>query len=140
MFQTFDAKEILSRVRNKLHAHSWEEVAEALGMAGASTITNWRRRNTLDIKAIYEFADNHEVNLHWLLTGEGPESAWAVRQTIPDDVLKRFQMAPAFIASCQRENLHLMHHTVLELAKEIAEVATEQEEKILAQSVKGTVT
>ena len=119
MSDSFVVVEILNRIKYELRTDSWAKVAEALGKAGPSSITNWIRRNTLDIQSVYDFASKHDLNLHWLLTGEGPESAWAVRQMIPEKVLKEFQMIAAFVAACQVMNYDLMYAISLEMTKEI---------------------
>lgn len=129
MSDKFTAVEILNRIKYELRTDSWARVAEALGKAGPSSITNWIRRNTLDLQSVYDFAVKHDLNMHWLLTGEGPESAWAVRQMIPEKVLKEFQMIAAFVAACQVINYDLMYAISLEMTKEIGAVLKQKESK-----------
>ena len=48
----------------------WEEVAKKIGIS-PSTLSGWKSRNTLSgLNQIFESCDE-EVNLHWLITGEG---------------------------------------------------------------------
>lgn len=36
-----------------------------------STFSNWSSRNTIPIQELYSIALQYNINLHWLLTGEG---------------------------------------------------------------------
>jgi len=46
------------------------KLAESLGIA-QSTLAGWKSRGTIDISIIIDFCDNFNVNLDWLLTGNG---------------------------------------------------------------------
>lgn len=61
-----DKGAILDRLREFLGLSSDAQLAEALGIS-ASTLSNWRRRNTLDYDNV--FANCEDADLNWLLRG-----------------------------------------------------------------------
>lgn len=49
------------------------DIARALNVS-RTTPSTWRKRNKLPLEAIVDYAKKKEINIHWLLTGEGEPS------------------------------------------------------------------
>lgn len=65
---TFSSDNILDRLKTALSISSDQELCKALGVA-KSTISNWRKRNTIDFKLLFTLCE--QINLDWLITGRG---------------------------------------------------------------------
>ncbi len=63
-----DVRKILDRIIFHFHLRSNNELAEKLGVT-PQTISNWRQRNSIDIKLITEKLP--EISLDWLFYGIG---------------------------------------------------------------------
>lgn len=112
-----NTKDIIGRVMWMLHTDSKAAVARALGKAGTNTITNAISRNTLDIKPIFEIATDEGVNLHWILTGEGPRNDTEARNAIQADLVKKYPHIQGFILACHIRDLKLMKGLALKMAE-----------------------
>ena len=72
---THEFNEILERVM----IHSPEiirgdsDIARALDVS-RTTPSTWRKRNKLPLEALVDYAKRKQINIHWLLTGEGESS------------------------------------------------------------------
>ena len=64
-----DAEKILDRAKKALGLKTDTELADHFGI-GKTTLSSWRTRNSINYNAL--FTKCGQVNLHWLLTGEGP--------------------------------------------------------------------
>ena len=60
--------DILDRVKNAKKLNNDSKLAEYLSVK-KNTISSWRSRNAIDLDLIIAKCNN--INLHWLLTGEG---------------------------------------------------------------------
>lgn len=65
-----NVKEILQRLKVITNANTDTELASMLGV-NQSTISVWKMRNSIDYDLIFTKCNNNDINLHWLLTGEG---------------------------------------------------------------------
>lgn len=68
MNEILDVNEILDDIRHYLKVNSDAELANFLGVK-PSTVSSWRKRNSLDFELIYAKCNNIDAN--WLLTGKG---------------------------------------------------------------------
>ncbi len=66
---TIDKGAILQRLKEISNSASDADLARFLGIAPA-TLSNWRARGSIDYDLI--FSKCEDLNLHWILTGEGP--------------------------------------------------------------------
>jgi hypothetical protein len=73
------ASDIIDRLKEHTDSKTDGELAEILG-SNKNTIAGWRFRGSIDIPLVLEKCKN--INLHWLITGEGnphaPESKSSV--------------------------------------------------------------
>ncbi len=67
-----------------------KEAAQLLGISPAD-LSNRKKRGTL-LPLLIEWAMQEEVNLHWFITGEGPERLEAVPQNRQFDMLNEFEV------------------------------------------------
>lgn len=58
---------IINRLKKSLNINSDTELAEILGV-GKSTISNWRKRNTIDYAVIFTLCEH--IDLNYLIKGE----------------------------------------------------------------------
>lgn len=49
------------------------DIASELGCS-ATTVSNWKQRDTIPWEALYRFAHEHDFSFEWLLSGTGPMS------------------------------------------------------------------
>jgi len=61
-------KKILSRLKEVYNLRYDSELANLLGVK-QSTLSTWKSRNNIDYDLIFAFCEN--INIDWLLTGEG---------------------------------------------------------------------
>ncbi len=61
---------VLERMASVLNANSYVELSRALGVE-SKTIYNWRQKGEINFGLIKLFELFHDVNLNWLLSGEG---------------------------------------------------------------------
>jgi hypothetical protein len=113
---TFCAKDTIDRIKYILRTDSLKVVAEALGKASSSAMTNWIRRNSIEIESIYQFCMDHDISIHWLITGEGPMSAWGLKQTIPESLLKKYVEITGLLAAFQLGDLRLIQGMAAKVA------------------------
>lgn len=66
--KTFLSGKILDRLKEALSLGTDTELANLLGVKKA-TISNWRNRNTIDFPLLFSICE--QINIDWLLTGEG---------------------------------------------------------------------
>jgi len=71
------------------------EVARVLGV-NRTTPSTWRAREKLPLEAIVDYAKKKEINIHWLLTGEGEPS---VSQLSTHNKAQHFDNAKAMYAN-----------------------------------------
>jgi transcriptional regulator with XRE-family HTH domain len=64
------AKDVITRLREALNCSNDAALAKAMKVA-PSTVATWRRRNSVPYPELIELALKDNINLHWLLTGEG---------------------------------------------------------------------
>lgn len=65
-----NVKKILERFKLITNTKTDTELANLLGIK-QSTISVWKMRNSIDYELIFTKCNNLNINLHWLLTGEG---------------------------------------------------------------------
>lgn len=65
-------KEILTRLRLVVGEKVDTKLSEILGLSSGA-VGNWSNGKPVNIKTILNYFETHhkEINLHWLLTGEG---------------------------------------------------------------------
>lgn len=63
-----DISQILDSIRHYLKVNSDADLANFLGVK-PSTVSSWRKRNSLDFELIY--AKCNEIDANWLLSGKG---------------------------------------------------------------------
>jgi phage repressor protein C with HTH and peptisase S24 domain len=66
--KSHDVKKILERFKQALNIYTDSSLAEYLGIK-PNTISTWRARNTIDFELL--FSKCEDININWLLTGEG---------------------------------------------------------------------
>lgn len=64
------AAAVIDRMREALEVRSDTALAAALGVA-KTTVSSWRRRDSIPYEKCIEIAIRANVHMHWLLTGEG---------------------------------------------------------------------
>jgi phage repressor protein C with HTH and peptisase S24 domain len=71
---TLEFNEILERIKlsSPEITKGDSDIARALDVS-RTTPSTWRRRNKLPLEAIVDYAKKKEINIHWLLTGEGEQ-------------------------------------------------------------------
>lgn len=69
--KTFSSGAILDRLKEALQLPNDKELANKLGISKAA-ISNWRKRNSIDLERVFSVCE--QINIDWLLTGEGSMS------------------------------------------------------------------
>lgn len=69
--KTFSSGAILNRLKEALQLPNDKELANTLGISKAA-ISNWRKRNSIDLDRVFSVCE--QINIDWLLTGEGSMS------------------------------------------------------------------
>ena len=65
-----NTKEILKRFKKALNIKTDSDLAKYLGVR-QNTISTWKARDSLDYKLLFSKCDENNINIDWLLTGEG---------------------------------------------------------------------
>ena len=65
-----NTKEILDRLKKALNVRTDTDLAKYLGVK-QNTISTWKSRNSFDYKLIFSICDENNIDIDWLLTGEG---------------------------------------------------------------------
>ena len=69
--------------------------AEAIGVSSGN-VTDWKKGRVLPtVKVLSRIYENYDVNLHWLLTGEGPMLRSASGTNGADSIDEKLQLEPA---------------------------------------------
>lgn len=66
--KTISSKDILDRLKEALLIDTDTELADCLGIKKA-TLSNWRNRNSIDLPLVFSICE--QINIDWLITGEG---------------------------------------------------------------------
>jgi transcriptional regulator with XRE-family HTH domain len=76
--QSLPTADIIGRLMEALGATTQAELGERLGVA-QGTVANWKNRHTMDYPRVLAACQARGYSLHWVLTGEGPRMADAIR-------------------------------------------------------------
>lgn len=63
--------DILDRLKIFFSVKTNKDLASLVQIIEAQKFNSWSSRNTIPIQELYILANNHNINLHWLLTGVG---------------------------------------------------------------------
>lgn len=66
-----DANEVFDRAKASINVKRDADLWTDIGVP-PSTGWNWRKRNSIPTRRLVEFARRHDLNIHYLLLGEGP--------------------------------------------------------------------
>ena len=86
-----DVDLIINRLKESLKISSDTELAEKLGV-GKSTISNWRKRNTIDYAIIFTLCEH--IDLNYLIRGE----ACSDNTTRSNDTIENKQLFENYIS------------------------------------------
>lgn len=67
--RNLSSKEILQRIAEYENVKTDEELGAVLNGKPKSTVSNWRRRNTIPIEEIATYCFDKELSFDWVLTG-----------------------------------------------------------------------
>ena len=77
--KTFSSKDIIVRLKTAMNIQSDNALAEVLGVT-KGTLSNWKVRNSIDFALV--FSKCKQINIDWLITGEGNMFKLAERERI----------------------------------------------------------
>lgn len=77
------SEDVLARFAEYLGAVTDGPISEALGVS-RSSISSWRARDSVPYRHFVEFAMRDEINLNWLLLGDGPQRRGATKAPSPE--------------------------------------------------------
>jgi hypothetical protein len=83
------ASAVLDRMREALSVNTDAALGEKLGVA-PTTISNWRKRNTIPYKQVIEVSLRQFTSIKWLITGIGERgTSFTSRGLVDYDILQR---------------------------------------------------
>lgn len=111
--------DVISRLKLAIGTKSDSELGTALGVP-PQTISSWKSRDSVPYAKCVEVAEERNISLDWLLTGDGP-----MRRGEPET---RVQEAPAayVISPHERAILELFRSLDEEAQRELQSVAAEK--------------
>jgi hypothetical protein len=86
-----NATEILNNLKIILNFKTDTDLAGYFGV-DRSTLAGWKSRNSLDFNLMFEKLNNENINLHYILTGEGSPKKEEIRNDIVmNDVSSKYR-------------------------------------------------
>lgn len=85
------SKEILARIAAREGTKNDTELGEVLSNRAKSTVSNWRKRNTIPVEEIAEYCFERELSLDWVLTGRASNSANSIDLDIATAIINAIE-------------------------------------------------